>query len=120
MSRARRRPVHDSTRVREIRVAAQAVGARARLAPHSGIGLPPAEADRPVPRRRDSFLVLHGGWLPTRWTPPDDTAILDDDPATVAAAFTRDAGSAARSRRDDTSVAVPAPEPRAGTHERHP
>ncbi|MFG3721320.1 SpoIIE family protein phosphatase [Streptomyces massasporeus] len=73
-----------------------------------------------LPWRRDSLLVLHSDGLPSRWTPPEDTELLDHDPAVVAAAIVRDAGSAARPLRDDTSVAILAPDRWAGTHERHP
>lgn len=87
MSRAGNIPVHDSTRVRDVRVAAEA-----------------AHSDGP----------------PGRWTPPQDTGLLRRDPAVRAAATVRDAGSAARPLRDDTSVAVPAPDRWTGTHEHRP
>jgi hypothetical protein len=61
---------------------------------------------RQWPRQRDSVLVLHSDGLPGRWTPPDDTELFSHDPAVVAAAILRDASSAARPVRDDTSVAV--------------
>jgi hypothetical protein len=57
----------------------------------------------------DSLLVLHSDGLPTRWVPPHDRRLLAQDPAVVAAVVLRDAGSAARPQRDDTSVAVLAP-----------
>lgn len=64
-----------------------------------------------VPLRRaawqqDSLLVLHSDGLPGRWVPPLDPLLLLHDPAVVAAVVLRDAGSAARPLRDDTSVAV--------------
>jgi anti-sigma regulatory factor (Ser/Thr protein kinase)/serine/threonine protein phosphatase PrpC len=68
---------------------------------------------------RDSLLVLHSDGLPSRWTPPEDTDLLGHDPALVAATILRDAGSAARPLRDDTSVAVLAPDRRAGAHDCH-
>ncbi|MGW6927551.1 SpoIIE family protein phosphatase [Streptomyces sp. NPDC054950] len=58
------------------------------------------------------LLVLHSDGLPSRWTPPDDALLLARDPAVVAAAVLRDAGSDARPVRDDTSVAVLAPDDR--------
>ncbi|AXE83830.1 SpoIIE family protein phosphatase [Streptomyces sp. Go-475] len=67
---------------------------------------------------RDSLLVLHSDGLPSRWTPPEDTDLLGHDPAVVAATILRDAGSAARPLRDDTSVAVLASDRRAGAHDR--
>jgi anti-sigma regulatory factor (Ser/Thr protein kinase) len=61
--------------------------------------------------RPDSLLVLHSDGLPSRWEPPHDHRLLGHDPAVTAAVVLRDAGSAARPLRDDTSVAVLAPEP---------
>jgi anti-sigma regulatory factor (Ser/Thr protein kinase) len=58
----------------------------------------------------DSLLILHSDGLPSRWVPPDDPQLLDHDPAVVAAVVLRDAGSAARPLRDDTCVAVLAPD----------
>lgn len=72
-----------------------------------------------VPWRPDSLLVLHSDGLPSRWTPPHDPYLLTRDPAVVAAAILRDAGSAASPLRDDTSVAVLAPDRRTGDHDRH-
>ncbi|MEU5041108.1 SpoIIE family protein phosphatase [Streptomyces griseorubiginosus] len=57
----------------------------------------------------DSLLVLHSDGLPGRWVPPRDPLLLAHDPAVVAAVVLRDAGSAARPLRDDTSVAVLTP-----------
>ncbi|WP_328624246.1 SpoIIE family protein phosphatase [Streptomyces sp. NBC_00353] len=65
-----------------------------------------------VPWRPDSLLVLHSDGLPSRWTPPNDTLLLARDPAVVAATVLRDAGSDARPVRDDTSLAVLAPDDR--------
>ncbi|MET7322738.1 SpoIIE family protein phosphatase [Streptomyces sp. NPDC005549] len=59
----------------------------------------------------DSLLVLHSDGLPSRWEPPHDPALQAHDPALVAAVVLRDAGSAARPLRDDTSVAVLTPGP---------
>ncbi|MEU1870732.1 SpoIIE family protein phosphatase [Streptomyces sp. NPDC019793] len=59
----------------------------------------------------DSLLVLHSDGLPSRWEPPQDPTLQAHDPALVAAVVLRDAGSAARPVRDDTSVAVLVPGP---------
>ncbi|WP_369372996.1 SpoIIE family protein phosphatase [Streptomyces sp. cg36] len=59
-----------------------------------------------LPWQDDSLLVLHSDGLPSRWSPPHDPHLLTHDPAVVAAAVLRDAGSAASPLRDDTSVAV--------------
>ncbi|MFF5370870.1 SpoIIE family protein phosphatase [Streptomyces sp. NPDC013187] len=106
------------------------VGARMRtaqawqpLVSHPGIVGAHFPARVPVqhlPWRRDSLLLLHSDGLPTRWVPPEDTALFEHDPAVVAAAIVRDAGSAARPLRDDTSVAILAPDGWTETHERHP
>ncbi|MFH7340322.1 SpoIIE family protein phosphatase [Streptomyces sp. KHY 26] len=66
---------------------------------------------RRVPWHRDSLLVVHSDGLPSRWTPPEDPRLLAHDPSVLAAAVLRDAGSPARPPRDDTSVAVLAPDP---------
>ncbi|MFF3844280.1 ATP-binding SpoIIE family protein phosphatase [Streptomyces sp. NPDC002328] len=62
--------------------------------------------------REDSLLVLHSDGLPSRWTPPDIAELRGHHAAVVAAAILRDASSAARPARDDTSVAVLAPDRR--------
>ncbi|GGW71016.1 hypothetical protein GCM10010503_55510 [Streptomyces lucensis JCM 4490] len=67
---------------------------------------------RRLPWHRDSLLVLHSDGLPSRWTPPEDPRLLAHDPSVVAATILRDAGSPARPVRDDTSVAVLAPDRR--------
>jgi hypothetical protein len=72
-----------------------------------------------VPWHRDSLLVVHSDGLPSRWTPPEDPHLLAHDPSVLAAAILRDAGSPARPLRDDTSVAVLAPDRRTSTHDRH-
>jgi len=64
---------------------------------------------RQAPWTPDSLLIPHSDGLPSRWVPPDDPELLTHDPAVVAAVVLRDAGSAARPLRDDTSVAVLAP-----------
>jgi hypothetical protein len=74
---------------------------------------------RRVPWHRDSLLVVHSDGLPSRWTPPEDPHLLAHDPSVLAAAILRDAGSPARPLRDDTSVAVLAPDRRTSTHDRH-
>ncbi|MFJ8081818.1 SpoIIE family protein phosphatase [Streptomyces sp. NPDC096205] len=61
-----------------------------------------------------SLLVLHSDGLPSRWVPPHDPRLAAHDPAVVAAVVLRDAGSAARPVRDDTSVAVLTPDPSDG------
>ncbi|WP_330336557.1 ATP-binding SpoIIE family protein phosphatase [Streptomyces sp. NBC_00557] len=97
------------------------IGARLRtedvwqpLISHPGIVGAHFPATVPVqqsPWRPDSLLVLHSDGLPSRWEPPHDPRLLGHDPAVTAAVVLRDAGSAARPLRDDTSVAVLAPEP---------
>ncbi|MEU7562736.1 ATP-binding SpoIIE family protein phosphatase [Streptomyces eurythermus] len=67
---------------------------------------------RRLPWHQDSLLVVHSDGLPSRWTPPEDPGLLAHDPSVVAAAILRDAGSPARPVRDDTSVAVLAPDRR--------
>ncbi|MFJ6088162.1 SpoIIE family protein phosphatase [Streptomyces sp. NPDC092369] len=69
-----------------------------------------------VPQHRaawqpDSLLILHSDGLPSRWTPPRDARLHTHDPAVVAAVVLRDGSSAALPLRDDTSVAVLAPDP---------
>ncbi|MER7484191.1 ATP-binding SpoIIE family protein phosphatase [Streptomyces sp. NPDC126510] len=106
------------------------VGARLRtgdawqpLISHPGIvgaHFPASVPVRHLPWHPDSLLVLHSDGLPSRWTLPQDIELLRRDPAVVAAAIVRDAGSAARPLRDDTSVAVLAPDRWTGAHERHP
>ncbi|WP_037677419.1 ATP-binding SpoIIE family protein phosphatase [Streptomyces griseus] len=71
-----------------------------------------------LPWRADTLLVLHSDGLPSRWTPPDEPDLLTHAPAVVAAAVLRDASSAARPLRDDTSVAVLAPDRRTRAHDR--
>ncbi|NUO47131.1 MAG: SpoIIE family protein phosphatase [Streptomyces sp.] len=60
--------------------------------------------------RPDSLLILHSDGLPSRWTPPDDARLPAHDPALTAAVVLRDGSSAARPLRDDTTVAVLAPD----------
>ncbi|CAL9647841.1 SpoIIE family protein phosphatase [Streptomyces sp. enrichment culture] len=97
------------------------VGARLRtdgtwqhLISHPGIvgaRLPAAFPVQEAAWQPDSLLILHSDGLPSRWVPPDDPRLLDHDPAVVAAVVLRDAGSAARRPlRDDTCVAVLAPD----------
>ncbi|MDN3260142.1 ATP-binding protein/SpoIIE family protein phosphatase [Streptomyces sp. CSDS2] len=98
------------------------VGARVRsgeswtsLVSHPGIvgAYFPAQVPvRRLPWRQDSLLVVHSDGLPSRWTPPEDPGLLAHDPSVLAAAILRDAGSPARPVRDDTSVAVLAPDRR--------
>ncbi|MEU0007908.1 ATP-binding SpoIIE family protein phosphatase [Streptomyces sp. NPDC006314] len=72
---------------------------------------------RRVPWHRDSLLVVHSDGLPSRWSPPEDPHLLAHDPSVVAATILRDAGSPARPVRDDTSVAVLAPDRRTSAHD---
>ncbi|MER7716085.1 hypothetical protein ABTX99_03905 [Streptomyces flaveolus] len=115
MSRVRDIPVHDSTRTRDVRVAAVGVARRdedtARFSVAGVGGSHPGVVGAPFParvplreaaRQPDSLLVLHSDGLPSRWVPPHL-------PAVMAAVVLRDAGSAARPRRDDAGVAVRAP-----------
>ncbi|MFG2638645.1 anti-sigma regulatory factor [Streptomyces sp. NPDC048362] len=105
------------------------VGARLRtgdtwtsLESHPGIvgaHIPAHVSLRRVPWRRDSLLVVHSDGLPGRWVPPEDPHLLGHDPSVVAATILRDAGSPARPVRDDTSVAVLAPDRRTSTHDSH-
>lgn len=73
-----------------------------------------------LPWPTDALLVLHSDGLPSRWTPPHEPDLLTHTPAVVAAAVLRDASSAARPLRDDTSVAVLAPDRRIRAHDRRP
>ncbi|WP_425088119.1 SpoIIE family protein phosphatase [Streptomyces cyanogenus] len=103
------------------------VGARVRtgdswtsLVSHPGIVgayFPAHVPVRRVPWHRDSLLVVHSDGLPSRWKPPEDPRLLAHDPSVVAAAILRDAGSPARPVRDDTSVAVLAPDRRTSAHD---
>ncbi|MFF9274573.1 SpoIIE family protein phosphatase [Streptomyces griseosporeus] len=91
------------------------------LVSHPGIVGAAFPANVPVQRAPwtdGSLLVLHSDGLPSRWTPPDEPHLLTRDPALIAAAVLRDASSAASPARDDTSVAVLAPECRTEAHER--
>ncbi|HZF92349.1 ATP-binding SpoIIE family protein phosphatase [Streptomyces sp.] len=82
-----------------------------------GAAFPATVPVQQVPWTEDSLLVLHSDGLPSRWTPPDDPHLLTRDPALIAAVVLRDAGSAASPARDDTSVAVLAPECRTEAHD---
>lgn len=103
------------------------VGARVRtgdswtsLVSHPGIVgayFPAHVPVRRVPWRPDSLLVVHSDGLPSRWRPPEDPRLLAHDPSVVAGAILRDAGSPARPARDDTSVAVLAPDRRTSAHD---
>ncbi|MEU1271218.1 ATP-binding SpoIIE family protein phosphatase [Streptomyces sp. NPDC005799] len=74
-----------------------------------GVHRPGTLREERMPWAADGTLILHSDGLPSRWTPPAETAMLTADPAVVAAGVIRDAGSAARPVRDDTAVAVLAP-----------
>ncbi|MFJ4471671.1 SpoIIE family protein phosphatase [Streptomyces sp. NPDC089424] len=91
------------------------------LVSHPGIvgsHFPATVPEQRLAWRPDSLLVLHSDGLPSRWTPPGDPGLPHHDPAVVAAAILRDASSAARPLRDDTSVAVLAPDSRTRAHDR--
>ncbi|MFI9151004.1 SpoIIE family protein phosphatase [Streptomyces sp. NPDC053367] len=91
------------------------------LVSHPGIVGAALPANVPVQREpwtARSLLVLHSDGLPGRWTPPEEPHLLTSDPALIAAAVLRDASSAASPTRDDTSVAVLAPECRTEAHDR--
>ncbi|GHH86374.1 hypothetical protein GCM10018793_58010 [Streptomyces sulfonofaciens] len=84
-------------------------GAWQALVSHPGIvgaHFPATVPVRQVAWPQDGLLVLHSDGLPSLWTPPEDPYLLARSPAVVAAAILRDASSAARPLRDDTSVAV--------------
>ncbi|MGW3209817.1 SpoIIE family protein phosphatase [Streptomyces sp. NPDC001135] len=72
---------------------------------------------RRTPWRPDGLLLVHSDGLPSRWTPPEDPRLLAQDPAVLAATVLRDASSPARPVRDDTSVAVLAPDRRTSPHD---
>jgi anti-sigma regulatory factor (Ser/Thr protein kinase) len=74
---------------------------------------------RRLPWGRESLLAVHSDGLPSRWIPPEDPYLLGHDPSVVAATILRDAGSPARPERDDTSVAVLAPDRRTSAHDSH-
>ncbi|MER5602648.1 ATP-binding SpoIIE family protein phosphatase [Streptomyces sp. NPDC002265] len=79
-----------------------------------GVHSPATLPETRLPWGPDRLLVLHSDGLPSRWVPPSDPGLLLADPAVVAAVTVRDAGSAARPVRDDTAVAVLAPNPPEG------
>ncbi|MFG2943972.1 SpoIIE family protein phosphatase [Streptomyces adustus] len=79
-----------------------------------GVHRPTTLPETRLPWGPDRLLVLHSDGLPSRWVPPSDPGLLLADPAVVAAVTVRDAGSAARPVRDDTAVAVLAPNPPEG------
>jgi anti-sigma regulatory factor (Ser/Thr protein kinase) len=72
----------------------------------AGVHRPARVPVRHAPWRPGSVLVLHSDGLPSRWEPPQDPALHHYDPAVVAAVILRDASSAARPARDDTTVTV--------------
>ncbi|MGV9890529.1 SpoIIE family protein phosphatase [Streptomyces sp. NPDC003395] len=76
-----------------------------------GVHRPATLAETLLPWSADRVLILHSDGLPSRWVPPADPALLAADPAVVAAVTVRDASSSARPVRDDTAVAVLAPNP---------
>ncbi|MFD9445572.1 SpoIIE family protein phosphatase [Streptomyces sp. NPDC060006] len=73
-----------------------------------------------LPWQQDSLLILYSDGLPSRWTPPHDAELRGNDPAVMAAVILRDASSTATPVRDDTSVAVLAPNHRTGAHDHAP
>jgi anti-sigma regulatory factor (Ser/Thr protein kinase) len=91
------------------------------LVSHPGIvgaAFPAVVPVQQAPWTAHSLLVLHSDGLPGRWTPPGEPHLLTREPALIAAAVLRDASSAASPDRDDTSVAVLAPEHRTEAHDR--
>ncbi|MGV9255139.1 hypothetical protein [Streptomyces sp. NPDC003697] len=62
--------------------------------------------ERQVPWGSGRPPLPHSDGLPSRWAPPSEPGPPTADPAAVAAATVRDAGSSARPLRDDTAVAV--------------
>ncbi|MGR6968454.1 SpoIIE family protein phosphatase [Streptomyces cynarae] len=59
----------------------------------------------------DCLLVLHSDGLPSRWSLREDVPSAELDPGVTAAVIVRDASSAARPVRDDTTVTVLSPTP---------
>ncbi|MGV9407433.1 SpoIIE family protein phosphatase [Streptomyces sp. NPDC003667] len=119
------------TERRELRFAGVGnVGARLRtggvwtsLVSHPGIVgayFPARVPLRRVPWDAESLLVMHSDGLPSRWSPSDDPGLLARDPSVLAATILRDASSPARPVRDDTSVAVMAPDRRTSSHDARP
>ncbi|MFC8202242.1 SpoIIE family protein phosphatase [Streptomyces sp. NPDC057298] len=90
------------------------------LVSHPGIvgaSFPDTVPVQHMPWQRDSLLILYSDGLPGRWTLPNGAELLGHDPAVVAAVILRDASSTATPVRDDTSVAVLAPDRRTGAHD---
>ncbi|GGX69707.1 ATP-binding SpoIIE family protein phosphatase [Streptomyces anandii] len=76
-----------------------------------GVHRPATLPEARLPWTDESLLIVHSDGLPSRWTPPTEPGLLTADPALVAAVTIRDASSPARPVRDDTAVAVLAPNP---------
>ncbi|MFF9405112.1 SpoIIE family protein phosphatase [Streptomyces anandii] len=76
-----------------------------------GVHRPATLPEARLPWTDESLLIVHSDGLPSRWTPPTEPGLLTADPALVAAVTIRDASSPARPVRDDTTVAVLAPNP---------
>ncbi|MFF9814844.1 SpoIIE family protein phosphatase [Streptomyces sp. NPDC014006] len=76
-----------------------------------GVHRPTTLTETLLPWSADRLLILHSDGLPSRWVPPSDPLLLAADPAVLAAVTIRDASSSASPVRDDTSVAVLAPNP---------
>ncbi|MEV6741115.1 ATP-binding SpoIIE family protein phosphatase [Streptomyces sp. NPDC051104] len=66
---------------------------------------------RRLPWSPDCLLVLHSDGLPSRWSLREDVPSAELDPGVTAAVIVRDASSAARPVRDDTTVTVLSPTP---------
>ncbi|MEU3842515.1 ATP-binding SpoIIE family protein phosphatase [Streptomyces sp. NPDC028635] len=76
-----------------------------------GVHRPTTLTETLLPWSADRLLILHSDGLPSRWVPPSDPELLAADPAVLAAVTVRDASSSASPVRDDTAVAVLAPNP---------
>ncbi|MGW5664862.1 SpoIIE family protein phosphatase [Streptomyces sp. NPDC003758] len=66
---------------------------------------------RRLPWSPECLLVLHSDGLPSRWSLREDVPSAELDPGVTAAVIVRDASSAARTVRDDTTVTVLSPTP---------
>ncbi|WP_432057529.1 SpoIIE family protein phosphatase [Streptomyces sp. bgisy022] len=76
-----------------------------------GVHRPGRVREDDLPWTGDSLLILHTDGLPSRWSPAPDAGRPPADPAVTAAVTVRDASSSALPVRDDTAVAVLAPDP---------
>ncbi|CAL9615396.1 SpoIIE family protein phosphatase [Streptomyces sp. enrichment culture] len=76
-----------------------------------GVHRPGRVREDDLPWTADSLLILHSDGLTSRWSPSPDAGRPATDPAVTAAVTIRDASSSALPVRDDTAVAVLAPDP---------